>query len=94
MGAPLTPSKRHLVLLAPGIYPCYFHNGLSKPETRDRGFDEAVFITDGYASMTDELRQQLGGRQLVTLTILFGGNQDCEDFAQFGWVVQLEYVCN
>jgi hypothetical protein len=159
----MQPSKRDLVLLAAGIWPCYFHNRLSKPQKRDRGlaiyldvsgsvnehlpnilgvlkslrkeittifqfsnkvvetsfetllkgniqttfgtdfnciaqsilergFDKAVIITDGYASMSDELKQQLKKYGLVALTILFDDAQSCEDFAQFGEIVLLEDV--
>ena len=56
----------------------------------DHGFDKAVIITDGYASMIGELKQQLENQRLVTLTILFDGKADCEDFAQFGEVLQLD----
>ncbi len=55
----------------------------------DRGFDKAVIITDGYASIADEFKQQLAKQQLVTLTILFDHAHTCDDFAQFGEVVQL-----
>ena len=57
------------------------------------GFDKAVIVTDGYASMADELKQELKRHGLVTLTILFGGAQNCEEFAEFGEIVQLEEVC-
>jgi hypothetical protein len=161
---PVHPSKRDLVLLASGIWPCYFHNQLSKPQKRDRGlaiyldvsgsvneylpkilgilkslrkevttifqfsnkvvetsfetllkgniqttfgtdfnciaqsllergFDKAVVITDGYASMSGDLKPQLKAHGLVTLTILFDDAQTCDDFAQFGDVVQLEDIC-
>jgi len=139
---PIHPSKRDLVLLAAGVWPCYFHNRLSKPQARDRGlaiyldvsgsvneylpkilgvlrslrnelttifqfsnkvidtsfesllkgnirttygtdfdciaqhilghsFDKAAIITDGYASMSDDLKKQLKKHGPVTLTILF-----------------------
>ncbi len=60
----------------------------------ERGVDRAVIITDGYASMSDDLKQQLRKHGLVTLTILFDDAQTCEDFAQFGEVVQLEDICD
>jgi hypothetical protein len=162
---PVRPSKRDLVLLAAGIWPCYFHNRLSKLQKRDRGlaiyldvsgsvneylpkilgilkslrkeittifqfsnkvvetsfetllkgniqttfgtdfncvaqsilergFDKAVIITDGYASMSDELKEQLRKHGLATLTILFDDAQTSEDFAQFGDVVLLEDICD
>jgi len=161
---PIHPSKRDLVLLASGVWPCYFHNHACRVTSRDRGlaiyldvsgsvnehlpkilgvlrslrnelttiyqfsnkvvetpfnvllkgniqttygtdfdciaqsildygFDKAVIVTDGYASMADELKQELKRHGLVTLTILFGGAQNCEEFAEFGEIVQLEEVC-
>ncbi len=59
----------------------------------ERGFDKAIIITDGYASMDEELKKELKKRDLVTLTILFDNAQSCEDFAAFGDVVLLEDVC-
>jgi len=58
----------------------------------DHGFDKAVIITDGYASMTEENREQLEKRNMRTLTILFDGKTDCDEFAPFGDVIQLEEV--
>lgn len=160
---PVHPSKRDLVLLAAGIWPCYFHNHASSVTCRDRGlaiyldvsgsvneylpkilgilknlrkeittifqfsnkvvetsfetllkgniqttygtdfncvaasilqrgFDKAVVITDGYALMSDELKEQLKKHGLVTLTILFDDAQECKDLAEFGEVVQLEEI--
>jgi hypothetical protein len=60
----------------------------------ERGFDKAVIITDGYASMSDELKRQLKKQGLVTLTILFDDAQRCEDFAESGEVVQLGDICD
>jgi hypothetical protein len=39
----------------------------------ERDSDKAVTITDGYASMSDDLQQQLKKHGLVALTILFDG---------------------
>ena len=60
----------------------------------ERGFDKVVVITDGYASMSDELKQRLKEHGLVTRTILIDDAQTCEDLAEFGEVVQLEDVCD
>ena len=60
----------------------------------DRGFDKAVIITDGYASMEDEIKDELKDRKLQTLTILFDSVQSCEDFETFGDVVGLDAVCD
>ena len=59
----------------------------------ERGFGKAVIITDGYASMSDELKKQIKQHGLTTLTVLFDDAQTCEDFAQFGDVVYLKDVC-
>jgi hypothetical protein len=59
----------------------------------ERGFEKAVILTDGYASMNDDLRAQLQKRGVKTLTILFDGATECEDFACLGDVVLLEDVC-
>lgn len=58
----------------------------------DRGFDKAVILTDGYASMKPELTEALRRQRARTLTVLFGGKQECPEWAQFGDVVQLEDV--
>lgn len=59
----------------------------------ERGFDKAVVITDGYASMADELKEKLRDHGLKTLTILFDRANKCKDFEAFGDVVLLEDVC-
>jgi hypothetical protein len=43
--------------------------------------------------MSGDLKPQLKAHGLVTLTILFDDAQTCDDFAQFGDVVQLEDIC-
>ncbi len=58
-----------------------------------RGFKKAIIITDGYAWMSENLKQKLEEKKLSTLTILFDSNQNCEAFAPFGDVVQLNDVC-
>ena len=55
-------------------------------------FNKALIITDGYASMSDELKGDLKKDRLKTLTILFDDAQHCETFAEFGDVVPLERV--
>jgi hypothetical protein len=59
----------------------------------ERRFEKAIIITDGYADMSEELSKQLKTMALVTLTILFDGTTECEDFAKFGDVVNLSDVC-
>jgi len=59
----------------------------------ERNFDKAIVITDGYASMNEELKAQLKAHGLKALTILFGGMTRCEDFEMFGESVQLEDIC-
>jgi len=58
----------------------------------ERAFDKAIIITDGYASMNDDLKQQLIKQKLSTLTILFNNAQSCEEFASFGDCVFLEDI--
>ena len=58
----------------------------------ERKFDKAVILTDGYASLNEEKQGVLKKRKLQTLTILFGGKTDCEEFRPFGEVLQLEDV--
>lgn len=160
---PLHPSKRDLVLLAAGIAPFHYHNGVQAPAEKrqglavyldvsgsvnqhlphiigllqglkqdlksiflfsnkveevpfatllagrikttygtdfdciaqsilDRGFDKAVILTDGYASMKPELAEALRKQRVCTLTVLFGGKMDCPEWAAFGEVVQLQDV--
>ena len=60
----------------------------------ERGFDKAVVITDGYASMNKDNKAKLKKLGLVTLTILFDNAQSCKDFGSFGDVVPLEEVCD
>ncbi len=60
----------------------------------ERGLDKAIIITDGYASMSKELKKQLIKQRLSTLTILFDDIQDCEAFEQFGDIVHLNDICN
>lgn len=58
----------------------------------ERGYDRAVVLTDGYASLDDEPARQLSEDRPVILTILFGTKTDCPDLAPFGEVVQLADV--
>ncbi len=47
---------------------------------------------DGYASLAEDKQSELKKRKLKTLIILFGSKTDCDEFAPFGDVVQLEDV--
>lgn len=58
----------------------------------ERSFDKAVILTHGYASLAADKQAELKKRTLLTLTILFGGKQECEEFAPFGDVVQLDGI--
>jgi len=58
----------------------------------ERGFDKAVVVTDGYASLDEGKQAELQRRQVRILTVLFSYKKDCPDFAPFGPVVQLEDV--
>lgn len=55
-------------------------------------FDKAVVLTDGYAGMTDENKEQLRTRKFRALTVLFGGRTDSPEFEALGDVVQLDEV--
>lgn len=55
-------------------------------------FDKAVVLTDGYASMTEENREQLKARGFRALAVLFGGRRDSPEFEALGDAVQLEDV--
>ncbi len=161
---PIHPSKRDMVLIAAGIYPCHFHNQLQRSRIKrrglaiyldvsgsvdtylpkilgvlknleneitsvllfsnkvveipfstllqgkirttygtdfnciaesilERGYDKAVIVTDGCASMKEELSERLKQRGLCTLTILFDRAESCKDFAAFGDVVFLDEIC-
>ena len=56
----------------------------------ERGYDKAVILTDGYAHLNTELAAQLHKQRVRTLTVLFGGKQDCPEFQPLGDVAQLE----
>jgi hypothetical protein len=58
----------------------------------ERAFDKAVILTDGYAELAAERQAQLKKQKLQALTILFGDKTDCDEFAPFGDVVQLEDI--
>lgn len=49
-------------------------------------------LTDGYASLNEKKQAELTKCKLQALTILFGGKTDCDDFAPFGGIVQLEDI--
>jgi len=87
----LNPGCRVRVLQPADIVFCV---GECFPESvLERDFEKAVIVTDGFASMKPELSEKLKERRLRTLTVLFGNSRDCDDFAQFGDVVQLEDIC-
>ena len=58
----------------------------------EKGFDKAVIITDGYAYLSDDLKEQLLKHRLITLTIVFDQTNSCESFEPFGDVIQLEHI--
>jgi hypothetical protein len=60
----------------------------------ERNMDKAIVLTDGYASISADKQVELKNRKLQALTILFGGKNDCEEFAPFGDVVQLADITN
>ena len=58
----------------------------------ERDLDKAVIFTDGYASLQTQHSERLKQSRVRTLTVLFGGKADCDEFAPFGDVVQLTDV--
>jgi hypothetical protein len=58
----------------------------------ERDLDKAVIITDGYAGLRVDSSERLKERHVSTLTVLFGGKTDCDEFAPFGDVVQLAEI--
>jgi hypothetical protein len=55
----------------------------------DNRYDKAVVITDGYASLNDELGKKLKASGVRLLTIIYGGGTSCDELAQFGDIVLL-----
>jgi len=55
-------------------------------------FEKAVILTDGWASLKEESADKLKRARVRVLTVLFGGKSDCEEFAPFGPVMQLDDV--
>ena len=56
-------------------------------------FEKGIVITDGYASLSSSLRDELLGRKTQLLTVLFGHAAECDPLAPLGNVVRLEEVC-
>jgi len=56
----------------------------------EKGFEKAVVMTDGYASMNQDNQDKLRKAGVRILTVLFGGKTDCDDFEPFGPVMPLE----
>jgi hypothetical protein len=67
---PIYPSKRDLVLLSAGIYPCHFHNHLQHPQKRYQGL--AIYL-DVSGSVNNYLPKILGilGNLKKEITSLF-----------------------
>ena len=59
----------------------------------DQGFERAMVITDGYASLSRRLKDELLQRKARLLTILFGQARTCDPLAPLVEVVPLEKVC-
>jgi hypothetical protein len=55
----------------------------------ENGYEKAVVITDGYSNIGAPLQDQMKGKRVRTLTILFGGATQTNDFVQFGEVIHL-----
>jgi hypothetical protein len=58
----------------------------------DRGFERAVILTDGYASLSAASKDALVKGKVRLLTILFDGASECAPLAPFGQVVKLDQV--
>ena len=56
----------------------------------ENGFEKAVVITDGYASMNEDNQNRLKKAKARILTIVFGGKDECIDLEPFGPVMPLE----
>ena len=57
-----------------------------------RGFERAVIITDGFASLSPNKGTALREGKVKLLTILFGGGSACQPLESYGEVVQLDRV--
>lgn len=57
------------------------------------GFERAIVITDGYASLSATLREGLQQQGVHLLTVLFGGASECKSLAPLGDVLRLDEVC-
>jgi len=60
----------------------------------ERGFERAVIITDGYATMQPDLQAQLKKQHFQGLTVLFGDTPNAESLASLGPVVELADICD
>ncbi len=57
-------------------------------------FERAIVITDGYASLSSDLRDELLQRRVRLLTVLFGHTRTCKALSSLGEIVTLEDVCH
>lgn len=58
----------------------------------EKNYDKAVIITDGYASLSSGLADELKKRKTAILTILFGGCTYCPDLKAFGDTINLDDI--
>ncbi len=58
------------------------------------GFQKAVIITDGYASLHPDLLAQLKQKRFQALAVLFGDSPNAAALAPLGTIVQLEDICS
>ncbi len=56
-------------------------------------YERAIVITDGYARLSSELRDELLQRQVRLLTVLYGHGSKCEPLEPLGQVIRLEDAC-
>ena len=60
----------------------------------ERGFQKAVIVTDGYASLKPELLAELKQKRFQALSVLFGDAPNGTALAPLGSIVYLEDICS
>jgi uncharacterized protein with von Willebrand factor type A (vWA) domain len=56
----------------------------------EKGFNKAIVITDGYASLNDDLADKLAQHKAALLTIIVNGKDSCPELKPFGEVLKFE----
>lgn len=60
----------------------------------ERGFQKAVIVTDGYATLQADLLAQLKQKHFQALSVLFGDSPNAAALAPLGTIVHLEDICS